>query len=1198
MSTIKTLFDPGKPIDRRIEKVIQYSSENEPLLKQEITEYVATDNIQENFFKILDQLEEGMGGDQEHEVGIWVSGFYGSGKSSFTKYLGLAFDPKASLERRPFIEWLKDQFRSDALKTRFSTVAKRFPMTVILLDLSTDALTGHSMLPVSTVLYYKVLDWAGYSRERKIAHLELRLEKDNKLQEFQSIIHDMSGETWEEIKHDVMAAGTYAGKAASKLYPKLWPEPKDFDSLKIDEVETEAERVEKMLEVIEKKSGSKNVLFVIDEVGQYVAPDDDRITNLQGLAQNIKRLGLGHCWIMATAQQTLTEDDTRAAVNTPKLFKLKDRFPISIDLEASDIREICYERLLGKSAEGKRILEELFTKYGEQLKHHTKLDAGKGYSSHLDKDSFVSLYPFLPQHFDILLKILGKLAKTTGGVGLRSAIKVIQDILVDTSEKKDPLSEKSIGSLATTVSLYDTLKRDIEKSFQHIIEGVRVVEKAFKKSTLHINIAKTVAVMQILDDFPLSRKNIASLLYPSVDEQPKVDEIEKAIDELISESTVPLNEVDEKIKFMSEQVNELEKIRATYIPKQSDERIILTNALTSLFHPQPQTVIHGTKKVMCGLKYMFSGHPVPILGDREEIQLIIELEESASFQATRKEYITESVRQPMSKSIYCIGYLDDAMDEMIAEIHRCEKIFAYARNQTMDKDVNEYASGQNQRAERLRAQLRTIIEKGVGNGSFVFRGQETSVKVAGSKLLEAVGKMLHAAGEEVFKKYPNAPVQADGGLAERFIKSKDLSSVASKDDPLELTKSGSAQTPINTEHPAVKDIKDYLDMNGTVNGSRLMEDFARSPYGWSKDTTRYVAAAMLAAGEVKFRINNKDVMARLEEEAIGAVKSVANFNKIGIGLRETSPDPEKMLEASERLLKITGEEVTALEESITHAVLSYFPGLQYDFARLPSHLKNLNLPGNERAEQLLNEISYLISSPTDAVERFGGESSNMYEDIVWAKELSKAFDNKIDTTISKIKEMVEGIEKFSGTDILPMLIENTAEGRDSVKNILQEDDFYTKQTELQQNLSLLSREIEKAAKDIEEEQKDFVQKEKKRITSLHAWPELGEEDRERYLDIFDNLVPKIEYNLNGIMGVIQNRYSISQKISDIDNEIMAHTKKKPWPETAASSGEGGEITIPVPGYITTVNEAEEVITALQKGKREIPAGKTLRIKVR
>jgi hypothetical protein len=472
MSMIKTLFDPGKPIDRRIEKVIQYGSENETLLKQEITEYVATENIHENFFKILDQLEEGMGGNQEHEIGIWVSGFYGSGKSSFTKYLGLAFDPEASLEGRPFIEWLKDQFRSDALKTRFSTVAKRFPMTVILLDLSTDALTGHSMLPVSTVLYYKVLDWAGYSRERKIAHLELRLEKDEKLDEFHTLINDMSGETWEEIKHDIMAAGTYAGKAASRLYPKLWPEPKDFDSLKIDEVETEAERVEKMLEIIEKKSSSKNVLFVIDEVGQYVAPDDDRITNLQGLAQNIKRLGLGHCWIMATAQQTLTEDDTRAAVNTPKLYKLKDRFPISIDLEASDIREICYERLLGKSAEGKRILEELFSKYGEQLKHYTKLDAGKGYSTNLDKDSFVSLYPFLPQHFDILLKILGKLAKTTGGVGLRSAIKVIQDILVDTSEKKDPLSEKPIGSIATTVSLYDTLKRDIEKSFPHIIEGV------------------------------------------------------------------------------------------------------------------------------------------------------------------------------------------------------------------------------------------------------------------------------------------------------------------------------------------------------------------------------------------------------------------------------------------------------------------------------------------------------------------------------------------------------------------------------------------------------------------------------------------------------------------------------------------------------------------------------------------------------
>jgi hypothetical protein len=92
----------------------------------------------------------------------------------------------------------------------------------------------------------------------------------------------------------------------------------------------------------------------IDEVGQYVSSRPNLILNLDGLAKNLKSIGAGKVWIMGTAQQTLTEDDPRASLNSPELYKLKDRFPIQIDLESSDIREICYRRLLGKSPKEKR----------------------------------------------------------------------------------------------------------------------------------------------------------------------------------------------------------------------------------------------------------------------------------------------------------------------------------------------------------------------------------------------------------------------------------------------------------------------------------------------------------------------------------------------------------------------------------------------------------------------------------------------------------------------------------------------------------------------------------------------------------------------------------------------------------------------------------------------------------------------------
>ena len=97
--TIRSLFDPSKDIYRTIEKVITYGASQEGRLKAEISEYVVTESIEEQFRKLLDRMQLAMESGGENEVGVWVSGFYGSGKSSFTKYLGLAFDDHRCLRR-------------------------------------------------------------------------------------------------------------------------------------------------------------------------------------------------------------------------------------------------------------------------------------------------------------------------------------------------------------------------------------------------------------------------------------------------------------------------------------------------------------------------------------------------------------------------------------------------------------------------------------------------------------------------------------------------------------------------------------------------------------------------------------------------------------------------------------------------------------------------------------------------------------------------------------------------------------------------------------------------------------------------------------------------------------------------------------------------------------------------------------------
>jgi hypothetical protein len=104
MNRIRELFSTRRPIDRPIEKVIDYYAADEKRLAAEIEEYEVTDNVEKCFQRFLDVFGEGLRGGQVTEIGVWVAGFYGSGKSSFTKYLGFALDPQRTVGGRPFIE--------------------------------------------------------------------------------------------------------------------------------------------------------------------------------------------------------------------------------------------------------------------------------------------------------------------------------------------------------------------------------------------------------------------------------------------------------------------------------------------------------------------------------------------------------------------------------------------------------------------------------------------------------------------------------------------------------------------------------------------------------------------------------------------------------------------------------------------------------------------------------------------------------------------------------------------------------------------------------------------------------------------------------------------------------------------------------------------------------------------------------------
>ena len=1137
---IKQLFDPSKNIHRSIEKVITYGVSQEARLRSEISEYVVTDSIDEQFENLLLKMEAAMDVGGENEVGVWVSGFYGSGKSSFTKYLGLAFDDSIKIDGVPFIQHLQDRLKRQSTKALLSSVAKRFPAAVLMLDLASEQVAGATMEEVSTVLFYKVLQWAGYSRNLKVAALERKLKKEKRYDEFLALFKETAGgEEWANYRNDELVVDSLIPEIAHKLYPNLFKTTTSFTTEASEIVVFENDRVREMLEIAREASGKEYIIFIIDEVGQYVGPRPNLILNLDGLAKNLKNIGDGKVWIVGTAQQTLTADDTKAALNSPELFKLNDRFPIQIALESNDIKEICYTRLLGKSAAAEAELGKLFDQFGQQLRQNTKLVDARVYGVDFDRKAFTDLYPFLPSHFDILLHLLGALAKSTGGIGLRSAIKVVQDILIDGSEGKPAVAEQPVGWLATTVTLFDALDKDIKRAFASLHAAVEKVTKIrFTHSALHQDIAKTVAVLQILGNLPITRQNVTSLMHGSVSASSQADAIAKAVEDLINDPIVPFGEQDGNLCFFSEKLNNIEQERSQVALRGVELRRIVNEALTGVYAPLPTTQLHGSYAVSTGLKSQFAGGiPAALAGERNPIQTVVELSDPKEVDSVRTRLTDESRHNSARFNIFLVGRTTPEMDELTADIFRCREIATRYRNDP-DQEIREYCNGQADRAEQLAGKLRLQIQRSLLQGSFIFRGQVVAVDTLSADLLEAARKHLSEVAEQVFDRYAEAPVRAGTDLAERFLRTGNLAGITSAIDPLNLVQTQGGRHSVRTDHLAMISIRDYIDRNGMVEGKRLTDVFSDAPFGWSPDTLRYVLAAMLVAGEIKLKVAGREVTVN-GQQAIDALKTNNAFKSIGIALRGGDrPSNEVLARAATRLTELIGDSVIPLEDEISKVTTKLFTQLQHQYGPLTEKVRALNLPGVDRLESLTQEINdVLLTDASDAPRRLGNEASELFNSLKWAAEVKLKLEQGLEPTLQELGKHCSTIGSLPNVALLATLKEELSEDLALIQQRLQQADFFRYAADFNTSLTTLRARVRDTVLAMQDLIKQRVKDAEVDLKRVPEWTKLTQQEQTELLGSLDRLVVQAPADLTGLTTTLNTDYELQSLVQALKHRI-------------------------------------------------------------
>ncbi len=861
---------------------------------------------------------------------------------------------------------------------------------------------------------------------------------------------------------------------------------------------------------------------------------------------------------------------------------------------------ICTNRLLGKSPSGEVTLGALFDKQGQALRYNTKLQDARFYDSDFDRKTFIDLYPFLPAHFDILLHLLGALAKSTGGIGLRSAIKVIQDILVEGSEQNTPVANHAVGWLATTVTLYDTLEKDIRRAYASIHKAVSKAQLRFPDSSIHQDVAKTVAVLQILSNMPVTVQNVGSLLHGAIDASSHRDTVEAAVKDLINDAIVPFGEKDGNLCFFSEKLNEIDQERAQIPLRTLETRRLRNEALREAFSPLPTTRLNGSLTISAGLKVTAGAQLASLAGDRETIQLVVDFAEPSDYEAVRTRLVEESRQRTAQNLIYLLGRTAPEIDDKIGDIYRCNTIVERYRNDP-DQEVKEYCAGQTDRATKLTRELQFMLKRSLGQGSFLFRGQITATDSLDHDVYQATKQQLDQVAGQVFDRYSEAPLRADTALAEKFLRAGNLRAITAAIDPLGLVQINGGTPSVKSDHKALISLRDYIDRQGTVEGKRLLDYFTDAPFGWSQDTLRYLIAALLVAGEIKLKVSGREVTVN-GQHAVEALRTNNSFRLVGVSLRGGKPPLAVLARAAQRLTELTGDLVIPLEDEISKAATKHFPQCQFRFGPLAEKLDTLGLPGVELVRTLNQKLAtILLTDASDAPQRLGGEESALYENLKWSAQVEVALRNGLEATVRDLQQHCREIMALPATGAPGQLQQDLAEDLELVQQRLGQASFYQYGADLRSTLTTIQTRTRDAAIQMAAAQKVSIQEAQADLHRLPTWSELKPDEQAQVFGQLDALAVAVAPTLQGLKQLLNQEYTIQARLSEIkrsidqrgrerqlEREREENERQRKEKERALREGRKRLTrTVELPAMVKSIAQLEAAIQKLQAVRSEL-----------
>lgn len=950
MSDLKYLHELyAKDIDRPFNPAVNASDFNEKTVQVEIEEYVFTDEIINNLYNVLASIRDRK---TDHN-GIWINGYFGSGKSHFLKFLDYCLHPKygeAALEKLTEAVNEHDPLQNPdshcdvtvAEITELSNWLKSAEVETILFNIGSVANSNTNQSKVFTEVF-----WHEFNRRRGYntfslplaQYFEKVLDEKGKFGDFKSKLEDEYGFEWDDMASDL--ANTELDtilEVAKEIVPTLSIDIiRDRISKNDFPLSVEA-FMKELRSYIADKPDNYRLVFFADEISQFIDNRSALLLQLQQIVSDLHEACQGKVWIACTAQQDLTEiiGDCHIDKATDDYGKIMGRFQVKVSLKGTNTEYITQKRILEKKGSAAIVLEQNFERIHANITAQLLLPTG--YNTYRTKEEYSAYYPFIPYQFTLMMKIFDAFVaqnfvdKEVKG-NERSIIKITHSVAKNTKDQE-------IGDLISFDQFYNAMFRGslTSKGQKAISTATSVIESYNTDRELGTKVVNVLFMICNMDEqerrvFPATVDYITSLLMRDVDANKKLlkERVQNVVDYLVDNNILRRDTLtDGNTEFYSFYTEEERRVAAS-IGNQYVDNDFMSSMLIDFFKeyltPNNRESYYTSRLSVGGI---LNGKTFLNSNADVVVDFAIDTDVSLSVYALQNQ---------LNRIVF---YMSDAyranptLRNKLTWICKVRKFLQSPDGQTTSEARNAALNKFRQMANDEYKEIAKLL-KDLFNSANVICGNHEKVIASSTKDKDRYTQAMSMHLKEL---YPYASIVNGDKVPKTEAELK--SRILRPSDPNEYT--GTAATLTEPE----KEIENHLKRHGgEANLKDIIKKFSEAPYGWCQEATAYFVNELVRRNVRGFTYNNEE-------------------------------NPERNIVAS-NIIRDAARFMVKPTKDIPQSVINEFISSWHDiFGEASSPASSHPADIHSWAKDTLNTI---IGNNKDAASKIGGSSCPMFKHI-------------------------------------------------------------------------------------------------------------------------------------------------------------------------------------------------------------------------